>query len=219
MYTHSFVNSRHIKRCYNYCRLHYLPAKTHPHDFTDATYQTQLPPYARSTAAQVTQITLMEFDKSEWPLFSSVHSDQLGYDRTNHRARQKFVQDEGEKERLGEIDGGGGGEWKTNEKRIVYPSFKHPSIHCCTRLRLSLMCTLTSGDTRRKSSQVRMMQEGIMSTWVYFIGRFGLKKSKKKVATSEDTTTANTIIGAFLTFSWQRFDRELSFGPTFFPPI
>lgn len=32
--------------------LHYLPAKSHPHDFTDATYQTQLPPYARSTAAQ-----------------------------------------------------------------------------------------------------------------------------------------------------------------------
>lgn len=32
--------------------LHYLPAQQHPCDFSDSTYQTQLPPYARSTAAK-----------------------------------------------------------------------------------------------------------------------------------------------------------------------
>ena len=36
-----------------YCRLRYVPSKTAPEDFTDSTYQTQLPPYARSTTSQV----------------------------------------------------------------------------------------------------------------------------------------------------------------------
>ena len=34
-------------------RLHYLPASGHPHNFSDSSYQSQLPPYARSTAARV----------------------------------------------------------------------------------------------------------------------------------------------------------------------
>ena len=34
-------------------RLHYLPAKNRPQDFSDSSYQSQLPPHARSTAAQV----------------------------------------------------------------------------------------------------------------------------------------------------------------------
>ncbi|XP_041378766.1 spermatogenesis-associated protein 4-like [Gigantopelta aegis] len=32
--------------------LRYVPSKTTPEDFTDSTYQTQLPPYARSTTSQ-----------------------------------------------------------------------------------------------------------------------------------------------------------------------
>lgn len=41
-------------------RLRYLPPKTCPEDFTDKTYQSQLPHYARATAAQVKPVN--------WPL-------------------------------------------------------------------------------------------------------------------------------------------------------
>ena len=34
-------------------RLHFLPSKNRPQDFSDSTYQSLLPPHARSTATQV----------------------------------------------------------------------------------------------------------------------------------------------------------------------
>ncbi|KAL5460490.1 hypothetical protein EMCRGX_G033941 [Ephydatia muelleri] len=100
--------------------LHYLPAKTHPHDFTDATYQTQLPPYARSTAAQSIRTNLATTELTTEP------------DRSLCKMKAEAIID----------------------------------VHA---------------DLRRHEKEE-------------FPGRFGLKKSKKKVATSEDTTTANTII-------------------------
>ena len=43
----------YVAACNLLFRLHYLPPKGQPEDFTDKTYQSQLPLHARSTAAQV----------------------------------------------------------------------------------------------------------------------------------------------------------------------